>query len=188
MIALFPNSPFEFSGIRFLGWSNHPPGTPCSQAFFIGWLSTGWWTQSLLIGNGWKSPFPSIYKWLALGFQALTIFDRCEIRIPAGFPIFFRISDPTWRIIPWRTQVVFITMVIVFVPQLRLWDPFQMAYIFMAYKWWLQPNRSPLRSVLGADDPNGISRRKEITRRLRSVSERPLRCAMNLGFCRWDWG
>ena len=25
---------------------------------------------NLCIGNGWKSPFPSIYKWLALGFQA----------------------------------------------------------------------------------------------------------------------
>ena len=23
---------------------------------------------NLYIGNGWKSPFPSIYKWLALGF------------------------------------------------------------------------------------------------------------------------
>ena len=31
-----------------------------------------------------------------------------------------------------------------------------MADIFMAYKWWLQPNRSPLRSVLGADDPPNL--------------------------------
>ena len=35
------------------------------------------------IGNGWKSPFPSIYKWLALGFQVsiiqLFLWKKCTL-------------------------------------------------------------------------------------------------------------
>ena len=33
-----------------------------------------WMIPNLYIGNGWKSPFPSIFKWLALGFQVFTIY------------------------------------------------------------------------------------------------------------------
>ena len=44
------------------------PGTPCGQAFRNGWRHQ-LDEPNLYIGNGWKSPFPSIYKWLALGFQ-----------------------------------------------------------------------------------------------------------------------
>ena len=29
-----------------------------------GWKSVGWWTKPLRLANGWKSPFPSIVKWL----------------------------------------------------------------------------------------------------------------------------
>ena len=39
------------------------------QLSFNGWLSIGWRTKSLHGVFGWKSPFPSIQKWLELGFQ-----------------------------------------------------------------------------------------------------------------------
>ena len=41
------------------------PGTLNNQ--FYGCFN--WMIQNLYMGNGWKSPFPYIYKWLALEFQ-----------------------------------------------------------------------------------------------------------------------
>ena len=36
--------------------------------FFI-WLAINWMIPNFCMGNGWKSPFPSIFTWLALGYQ-----------------------------------------------------------------------------------------------------------------------
>ena len=56
-----------------------PPGT-LKQPSIDKWQPFNWMmgTPNLYIGNAWKSPFPSIYKWLALGFQAgkCLCFDR----------------------------------------------------------------------------------------------------------------
>ena len=47
-------------------WNSKRP-----TSFLYDWLSIGWFLPNLYMGNGWKSPFPSIYKWLALEFQVL---------------------------------------------------------------------------------------------------------------------
>ena len=36
------------------------PGTSNNQFFMF--VSVGWWTKPLRMGNGWKSPFPTIFK------------------------------------------------------------------------------------------------------------------------------
>ena len=47
------------------------PGTPCSQPFINGWLSIGWFFQSL--HRKWLeiTKHPSIFKWLEMGFQVV---------------------------------------------------------------------------------------------------------------------
>ena len=44
------------------------PGTPRRPTIYKR-LAINWMIPNLYIGNGWKSPFPSIYKWLEMGFQ-----------------------------------------------------------------------------------------------------------------------
>ena len=43
-----------------------PQGQPLKK--MVGYQLDG--EPNLDIGNGWKSPFPSIYKWLEMAFQA----------------------------------------------------------------------------------------------------------------------
>ena len=79
------HAPFSSSQLHMATEDERPPslghrtitytvGTPRpnnSQPFIYKWLVGNQLDDepNLYIGNGWKSPFPSIYKWLALGFQ-----------------------------------------------------------------------------------------------------------------------
>ena len=56
-----------------------------SHLFINGWGSIGWFSPNLYIGNGWKSPFPSIHlsHWWALGYQVFTL--RISVEIEGSF-------------------------------------------------------------------------------------------------------
>ena len=70
-----------------------------------------WMIPNLYIGNGWKSPFPSIYKWLALEFQVLIHFFYMlrNIVVLGNLPVIY--SSSSWGDIhsrsTWPTHVGF---------------------------------------------------------------------------------
>lgn len=58
---------------------------------FLSWLAISWMTTDHHYGiHGWKSPFPSILKWLFFGYQNGVMIQTPETGVSASWVLLFR--------------------------------------------------------------------------------------------------